>query len=68
MRIESIEGIETGEKVEKHEKHETEAISLLRKILIDLEAGKIVRVALDLQALIQDLETLQKERNRAESK
>jgi len=50
------------------EKHEAEAISLLRKILSDLEAGKIVRVALDLQTLIQDLETGQKETTRAEPK
>jgi hypothetical protein len=38
-------------------KEEIEVISLLRKILVDLEAGKIVRAALDLQALIQELET-----------
>jgi len=62
MSIEKIEIVQMGEK------NEVEAISLLRKILSDLEAGKIVRVALDLQALIQDLETVQKERTRAESK
>jgi hypothetical protein len=33
-----------------------EVISVLRKLLIDLEAGKVVRVALDLQTLIQKLE------------
>ena len=54
MRIEKNETGEVGEK------HENEAISLLRKILNDLEAGKIVRVALDIQALIQDLEIRQK--------
>ena len=36
--------------------NEIDITSLLRKLLIDLEAGKVVRVALDLQTLIQNLE------------
>ena len=39
-----------------NEGEETEVVSYLRKMLLDLESGRIVRVALDLQALIQQLE------------
>lgn len=39
-----------------YENRDDEIINTLRKILSDLETGKTIRVALDLQALIQDLE------------
>ena len=41
---------------EMGERRKVEIASFLRRLLNDLEAGKVVRVALDLQALIQELE------------
>jgi hypothetical protein len=39
-----------------NERQRDELVSFLRRLLNDLEAGKVVRVALDLQALVRELE------------
>ena len=48
--------VEAKSKVEGEDGMGMVTAGCLRRMLYDLEAGRIVRVALDLQALIQELE------------